>query len=256
MAAGTGVVLLAVEEPRYDDTVSRLPSVRALLAERFIFNFRMPPESMRQFLPVEWLSPATVGGHAIASFCLLDLRNITVAPLPMLAGLSSLSCAPRYAVIDESVDPPRPAVYVTERYTNSSFGAWFTSLGFSAPHPYVEASIQKTEATTHLSVTDRGTVLFEATVRETPEAATTSVFTPGTFARFIAEGVSSYGLSVYAGRLTKVDLHKADAAYEPLETIRYGGPAVEAWLQAGAALDSAYRTAQGRYEWTYHGLTS
>jgi len=236
--------------------MSRIPSVRALLAERFIFNFRMPAESMRQFLPVAWLSPATIGGHAIASFCLLDLRNITVAPLPLLAGLSSLSCAPRYAVIDESVDPPRPAVYVTERYTNSAFGGWFTSLGFSAPHPYVEASIRQTEDTIHLSVSDRGAALFEGTVRKTSEAASSSVFTPRTFASFIAEGVSSYGLSIYEGRLTKVDLHKADTVYEPLETISCGGPAVEQWLRAGATFDSAYRTAKGRYEWTYHGLTS
>ena len=116
--------------------MSVLPSVRATLAERFLFNFRMPPDALAAFLPsVPWLVPQTVNGYGVVSFCLLDLRNITVAPLPTIAGLSSISCAPRYAVMDLSHDPPTPSVFVTERQTNSAFGAWFTSLGFSAPHP-------------------------------------------------------------------------------------------------------------------------
>ena len=94
--------------------MSIIPSVRAVLHERYVLNFRMPPERMKAFIPVPWLRPAEVEGFAMASFCLLDLRNITVAPLPALAGLSSLSCAPRYAVIDESVPGEPPAVFVTE----------------------------------------------------------------------------------------------------------------------------------------------
>ena len=33
------------------------------------------------------------------------------------------------------------AIFVSERQTNSAFGAWFTSMGFSAPHPQVQAAI-------------------------------------------------------------------------------------------------------------------
>lgn len=102
--------------------MSILPSVRAALAERFIFNFRLPPEALAQFLPaVPWLAPQPVNSFGVASFCVLDLRGITVAPLPTTAGLTSISCAPRYAVLDASSGVPTPAVFVTERQTSSAF---------------------------------------------------------------------------------------------------------------------------------------
>lgn len=149
--------------------MSVLPSVRATLAERFLFNFRMPPDALRKYLPVSWLVPQPVHGFGVVSFCLLDLRNITVAPLPTVAGLSSVSCAPRFAVLDTLHEAGRPAVFVTERQTNSAFGAWFTTLGFSAPHPYVNVVIEHQETTMQLWVsTPEGGVLFGATVFETP----------------------------------------------------------------------------------------
>jgi hypothetical protein len=227
-----------------------IPSVRAVLAERFILNFRMPPAAMRRFLPVDWLRPAEIHGFAVASFCMLDLRNITVAPLPVVAGLSSLSCAPRYAVIDAT---EKPAVFVTERFTSSAFGSWFTSLGFSAPHPYVNATIAREADAIRLSVADAGGQLFSA--RVTGGSSDDSIFTAQSFAEFIAQGVSSYGLSIHSGRLTRVDLHKNDGNYEPLRTLDVSGPAIDEWVQAGAVLDSAFRTSDGLYEWTYLGLT-
>src|SRR6202453_4267860 len=111
--------------------MSLMPAVRASLAERFIFNFRMPAKMLATYLPVHWLVPQEIRGYGVASFCILDLRGITVAPLTTSIGLASISCAPRYAVLDVSREPATPAVFVSERQTNSAFGAWFTSLGFS-----------------------------------------------------------------------------------------------------------------------------
>jgi hypothetical protein len=236
--------------------MNALPSVRAELAERFIFNFRMPPPVLRTLLPVEWLVPAEVNGWAIASFCMLHLRKITVAPLPTLIGMTSISSAPRYAVVDLTTHPPQPAVFVTERHTNSAFGAWFTSLGFSAAHRYVESSISRDGLSTRLSVSGREErPMFDAIVRPAPKT-TSTVFDANSFAAFIAEGVSSYGLSRHGTRLTRVDLHKTDANYEPLEASEVRGPIVENWIRLGAVFDSAFRTSGGRYEWAYLGLTS
>ncbi len=112
----------------------------------------MPPPVLRTLLPVEWLIPAEVNGWAIASFCMLHLRKITVAPLPTFVGMTSISSAPRYAVVDSTTHPPKPAVFVTERHTNSSFGAWFTSLGFSADIATSNSSFSRDGASTRLSV--------------------------------------------------------------------------------------------------------
>ena len=75
------------------------------------------------------------------------------------------------------------------------------------------------------------------------------------FADFIALGVSSYGLSRHGSRLTRVDLHKDDANYTPLEVSDPGGAFPDEWQRHGGVFDSAFRTAGGRYEWTYRGLT-
>jgi hypothetical protein len=236
--------------------MSLMPAVRASLAERFIFNFRLPAKALARYLPVSWLAPQEVGGYGVASFCILDLRGITVAPLTTQIGLTSISCAPRYAVLDVSREQATPAVFVTERQTNSAFGAWFTALGFSAPHPQVEAVIdhQADRTLVHVDSLDDGS-LFAATVR--PSAAPKSELFASSqeFADFIAQGVSSYGRSRHGSRLTKVDLQKEDATYMPLEVSNLGGTFAEDWQDQGGVFDSAFRTSGGRYEWTYHGLT-
>ena len=236
--------------------MSALPSVRARLAERFIFNFRMPLEVMAKYLPAPWLEPQALHGFGVASYCLLDLRNITVAPLPPWIGLTSLSCAPRYAAVDRSGPTPRPVVFVTERQTNSAFGAWFTSRGFSAPHPHVEASITHREDGRTLQVHRTPEDLqFSASVRPAPACPSPLFSSPAAFAAFIAVGVSSYGLSRHPGRLTEVDLHKEETVYEPLAVTDMRGLVIEEWLAGGAVFDSAFRTWGGGYQWTYRGLT-
>ncbi|CAN5784997.1 hypothetical protein BH09VER1_BH09VER1_18170 [soil metagenome] len=235
--------------------MSILPSVRANLAERLIFNFRMAPEALAAFLPVPWLTPDVVRGYGVVSFCLLDLRQITLAPLPAVAGLASVSCAPRFAVRDRSGGGDAPAVYVTERQTNSAFGAWFTSLGFSAPHPHVTVDLRRLGDRTEIRVEDgKAGEVFYATVGEAQHAESKLFDSPEVFAAFIAGGVTSYGTSRHKGKLTKVDLHKLDCVYTPLAASNVSGPLVQAWHSAGGVLDSAYRTMGGQYEWEYHGL--
>jgi hypothetical protein len=236
--------------------MSFMPAVRASLAERFIFNFRLPAKTLARYLPVSWLAPQEVRGYGVASFCILDLRGITVAPLTTQIGLTSISCAPRYAVLDLSLEQETPAVFVSERQTNSAFGAWFTSMGFSAPHPQVQAAISYQDDRTLLRVEslDDG-LLFAATVRPSAETKSTLFSSPQEFAHFIAQGVSSYGCSRHGSRLTKVDLQKDDAAYTPLEVSNLGGAFADDWQRHSGVLDSAFLTRGGRYEWTYHGLT-
>jgi len=236
--------------------MSMIPTVRAALAERFIFNFRLPPQMLTSYLPVPWLTPQEVRGYGVASFCILDLRGITVVPLTTMVGLDSISCAPRYAVLDASRVPANPAVFVTERQTNSAFGAWFTTLGFSAPHPHVEAVIDHHADRTLLRVhSPEDGLLFAATVRSAAAPNSDLFASPQEFADFIAQGVSSYGRSRHGSRLTKVDLHKEDASYTPLAASDLSGVFAEDWQRQGAVFDSAFHTAGGRYEWTYHGMT-
>jgi hypothetical protein len=232
-----------------------IPPVRAVLAERYIFNFRLPVEVLAAYLPMPWLAPQKVNGFGVASFCLLDLRHITIAPLPTVIGLRSTSCAPRYAVLDLSRGKPTPAVFVTERQTSSAFGAWFTSLGFSCHHPYAPAGIDRHGPEIALRVQrPDNDFRFAATVSPTQKTHSMLFGSPSDFGAFIAQGVTSYGLCRYPNQLTRVDLHKEDFGYEPLDVHSLSCPLLEEWERQGGILDSAFRTQGGRYEWTYYGL--
>lgn len=235
-------------------TPSILPSVRAELHERFLFNFRVPLDALSRHLPAPFLRAQPLNGWGVLSFCLLDLRGLTVAPLPTLVGLNSLSCAPRFAILDCSDAQSGPAVFVTERFSNSAFGSWFSSLGFSAPHPFIEARIEHGDDKTVMSAAIPGEgALFEASV--SPGENTSSLW-PDTrdFGEFISMGVRSFGLSRHANRLTVMDLRKNEGVYQPLHAGQLSGTFVQTWQAEGAVFDSAFRTAGGRYEWTYHGL--
>jgi hypothetical protein len=236
--------------------VSVIPTLSATMRERFIVNYRMPVEALAGYLPAPWLGPQDINGFALASFCLLDLRDVVAEPLPSRLGVSMISCAPRYAVIDRSAVPPRPAVFVTERYTNSAFGSFVTKLGFSAAHGHVDARIDHSgSGEVDLRVVDdRDELMFEAIVRPTSFAVSSLFGSIDEFVTTIAVGVRSYGLARHEGKVTVLDLAKDDACFEPFEALSVGGSVVQQWTADGAELDSIFRTTNARYAWTYHGL--
>ncbi len=242
------------KHPDAHPTGSMLPTVRAHMHERFIVNYRMPPEAVSAYLPVSWLTPQVIQGSAVASFCVLDLRQVSPTPVPRSMGLTMISCAPRYAVMDHSVDPPRPAVFVTERYSSSVFGSWFTTLGFSAPHPHVEVQWDHADDGMTIAVSDEDGEMFSAEATTDEPMASELFPTIDAFAALIASGVRSYGLSRHDGELTVLDLMKDDAQYEPYGLRTVTGSIADRWIADGGVLDSAYRTADATYAWKYAGL--
>ena len=99
-----------------------------------------------------------------------------------------------------------------------------------------------------------GDSLFAATVLVGDTLPSPLFRNTAEFAAFIAQGVTSYGLSRYRDRLTQVDLHKEDRGYQALEVLSLQSRLVEQWEASGAVLDSAFRTRGGYYQWTYQGL--
>lgn len=236
---------------------SILPPVRAALERRYLFNFRMPARVFQRMVPVNWLPPQLIDGQAIISFCTLQLRNITVAPLPTVVGLSILSCAYRFAVLDTTQPVATPAVYVPARYTNNRFGSWFTYQGFSCPHPLIQATISTQAGTKTLSITHAdGAPLFDAVFADTDTPQSTLFDTADRFASFIKAGVTSYGNSIRGTQLTRVDLRKTETAFTPLVVHSWQDQLLSAQDDGEIVLDSAFSTAGGQYQWTYHGLVA
>lgn len=236
-------------------------TVKARMLERYIFNYRMPPAELAKRLPAPWLEPQVVGGSAAVSFCILWLNRLTVAPFPALFNFTTISCAYRIGVVDTSVDPPEPSVYVTDRWADLPLVSILGPLVLQDTIPVIKAAIgHLPDGKTHLemSYTD-ASPLFSAAVRPRADGTLgSSVFASvEEFTAFIKGGVSSYGASLHPGRLTKVDLYKEDVSYEPLDaSIDYSELVDETWSDAGLAFDSAVRAKGAKYVWAYRGLWS
>ena len=230
-----------------------LPSVRARMRERFIVNLRVPSEALAAELP-GCLDPQEVNGWGIVSFCVLDLRRISVAPVPPVVGPRSMSCAARFAVLDEA---GAPSVFVPERQTSSRLGSWFTRRGFSAPQALVDIDVSPHEdGGAEVHVRAGGTTAFECWLRPRTRPQSLAFDGVDDFAAFLAMGERSYGRSRHAGKLTVLDLHKSDAGYQPQTVERIGGSFIEQWKSLGGEVDSAFRTTDARYEWKYYGRIS
>ena len=229
-------------------------TVRAELAERYILNYRMPIDAMAEILPASWLKPQVVNGYAVASYCALDLRHVVPAPLCPVVGPSSLSSAPRYAVVDMSCGEPEPAVFLTRRYTSSRVGSLITALTCIAPHPHAPASIRHDGGEIEVSIEGTDSAFYGRACLDPAWRGSALFANVQEFANLIAAGKTSYGYCNQPDRLTHIDLKKTDGLYEPLAVFDVRSQTISLWEKYGAEFDSAFRTSGGVYEWTYHGL--
>jgi hypothetical protein len=232
-------------------------SVHASLIERFIFNFRMRPEAFAKHLPVPWLQPQIFNGWCVVSFCILQLNKVMVSPLPGALGYETISCAYRCGVIDTSGPNPEPSVYITDRNTDVPLIARLAPWLFSDTIPVVRPEITHAgdQVTFRVNYLDKQKLFFG-------EAQPASQWKSEVFgslqdyADFIHLGVSSYTPSIYGESLARVDLHKDDPAYEPLDAKIDFSWLDGAWSESKLEFDSAVRAHGGRYKWTYRGLKS
>ncbi|MFN0137094.1 MAG: hypothetical protein ACKVS9_13370 [Phycisphaerae bacterium] len=231
--------------------VQLMPKIRARLIERFIFNFRLPIELLGRQLP-SWLAPQSIEGASVGSFCVLDLDQVTFGPVPDELGLRNINCALRFGVIERETGTP--AVYVTERNTNSRLGAFITSLGFPGEHRLVEASITSDASGSQIRVRDKEHALFSATVARESVLRSSVFRSLDEFSAFMAGGVRSYCPAKNPGCFNVVDLHKSDSTYEPLRVTDLTHDLFsESSGSSDAVQDSAVRTEHGRYVWEYVG---
>lgn len=238
-----------------------LRTVRAHMVERYIFNYRIRPEELKKRLPAPWLEPQVVKGSSAVSFCILWLNDLTIVPIPSIFNFSTISCAYRIGVVDVSGKTPEPSVYVTDRWADLPLIARLGPLILQDTIPVIKAAIgHDNDGQTHvqMSYTD-GSALFSALVRARSDGGLGSAIFDSVddYARFIKEGVTSYGPSLHTGMLTKVDLYKEDVTYVPLDAqVEFNELSDETWSDAALEFDSAVRAKGATYTWAYRGLWS
>jgi hypothetical protein len=233
-------------------------SVSARLVERFIFNFRLSPNSLAERLPVSWLKPQVANGWSVVSFCILRIERLMLRPLPAQAGLETTCCAYRCGVIDCSEVSCNPSVYILGRYTDSQFVTFMAPSIFQSEMPPVRADIDHTRRSCTINVRfGDGRPLFAARVfpSEARQQLRSKAFASlHDFIDFIKNGVSSYARSTAAGQYSRIDLYKEDAGYESMDAAIEFSKLDYEWDGSGLEFDSVVRAGGGgMYVWTYKG---
>ncbi len=75
----------------------KIPKIRGIIDRRILINFRVDAEALSRFLPAPF-SPQLVNGYGVAGICLIRLKNIRPAFLPVKGGIQSENGAHRIAV--------------------------------------------------------------------------------------------------------------------------------------------------------------
>jgi hypothetical protein len=234
-------------------------TVKAQLVERYIFNFRIPPSELAWHLPVKYLEPLSINGWSVASFCILSLDQVIVAPLPGWLGKKTISCAFRCGITERSDSGTGPSVWIVDRNTDLALVARLAPFLFLDTIPMVRLQIDHnaTNVAIRVHFLDRQQ-MFAADVHGVGEPLDfrSIVFDDSidNFASFMRSGVSSYTPSVFGDALAMVDLHKEEPTYEPLDAdIRFDW-LENIWQNSKLEFDSAVRARGGEYRWTYRGL--
>ena len=130
----------------------RLPAIAGLIDRRILANYRIDADVMAAALPPPF-EPQLVGGYAIGGICLIRLRRVRPAWLPLPLGLSSENAAHRVAVRWRHEGAARTGVYIPRRDTNSRLNAWAGGRVFAGQHH--RATFEVSESDDHLDVSMR-----------------------------------------------------------------------------------------------------
>lgn len=205
-------------------------------------------------MPVTWLQPQIFNGWSVVSFCILDINNITILPIPNLFNFETISCAYRCGVLDISNGSPSPSVYITDRNADLPLITKLAPFLLADAIPMVKTSIAHENELVRVQANYfDGQSLFAAEVSPAPFQS--KLFDSlEDFKSFIKLGVSSYTPSCYQNYYTRVDLKKSDTVYDA-----YTGKVEYSWIDGlwqdvGLEFDSVVKATGGTYTWTYRGL--
>lgn len=237
------------------------PSVYGHILDRYLFNFRLDIDVLRNYLPsLKWLKPREINGYGVVSFCLLNFKGLTIWSLPTLLGVDTASCAYRCSVIDESGGESIPSVYLLGRKTDVSLLNYLGPLLLSANIEKINFSIAKNnsgdlEIATSFS-DDR--VMFSATLLSSNSTKKSQLFeSEKSFEDFINEAKSSYTPSTNNTKYSRLDLETESYQYEQINAKINVNSLTEEWKDANLIFDSAYRSiGKKQYKLNNLGLVS
>lgn len=125
-------------------SLARLSAVRGVIDRRILANYRLDPEAAAAQLPAPF-KPKLVNGYAIGGLCLIRLKQVRPALIPLPAGIASENAAHRLAVVWEQDGIECEGVYIPRRDTSSRLNVLAGGWLFPGEHHHAAFKVNETD---------------------------------------------------------------------------------------------------------------
>lgn len=123
----------------------QVPVIRGIIDRRVLVNYRIDPQVLSQILPSPF-EPKLVNGFGIAGICLIRLKQIRPAYMPINFGFSSENAAHRFAVQWVMDGKLQEGVYIPRRDTSSRINTLMGGRLFPGIHHHAHFGINEQDS--------------------------------------------------------------------------------------------------------------
>lgn len=199
----------------------KIPVMRGVIDRRILVNCRLDPEAAARVLPTPF-RPKLVRGYAMAGVCLIRLKGVRPAWLPLPYGVRSENVAHRFAVEWDGRGRTHCGVYIPRRDTSSRLNALIGGRLFPGEHHHARFDVNETG--NHLNVamvSDDSQASISVEARETQAFPDSSVFDSLQEASaFFEDGSLGYSATTQPGRFDGLELRCQTWHADPFEVDR------------------------------------
>src|SRR5688500_2540910 len=154
----------------------RLPTIQGVIDRRILVNYRVDAEVASRLLPAPF-RPKLANGYAMAGICLIRLKHIRPAFLPIAAGIGSENAAHRFAVEWERDGQRHEGVFIPRRDSSSRLNALVGGRLFPGEHHHARFDVTETDDRLRVGFeSDDGHVRVSVTARLADALPAGSVF--------------------------------------------------------------------------------
>ncbi|MEO0338670.1 MAG: DUF2071 domain-containing protein [Bacteroidota bacterium] len=152
-----------------------IPKIKGIIDRRILINFAVQAEALARFLPPPF-RPQLINGFGIAGICLIRLKNIRPAVLPIKRGIRSENGAHRIAVVWEDKGELKHGVYIPRRDTSSWINSISGGLVFPGLHHLSDFVVNEIGDNYSLRLINRDGTHLSIAAKETSAWTSQSIF--------------------------------------------------------------------------------
>lgn len=199
-----------------------LPTLQGTISRRILANYRVDPKVAAAILPSPF-RPKLANGYAMAGICLIRLKHIRPAFVPIEAGIGSENAAHRFAVEWDHKGERREGVFIPRRDTSSRLNTLVGGTIFPGEHNHATFDVQEEDK----DGAERLQVAFESDDNQTRVSLRGRVAkalpSDSTFrsleeaSAFFQTGAVGYSVTTDANRFDGLELRCKQWRVQPLE---------------------------------------